>query len=286
MSVDRALIELGHRTAAAVTGALAMFGVSDAELTGVAVGVEGSQPLDSMPMPAVATNVSYVEGVTGGNVFAITVGGARRLAAAMMGQEPGEDELGELSELEMSAVGEAMNQMMAAAANATSAVLGYEVEIGPPETLTLTHPADAHDLFENAPHMVVAGFSICGQNARLAQIVPRAFVVRIIEALDELAAEATAAQAPSEAVVTTGELPLDEALRGIGVRVWAELGRTRMSAGHVVGLSAGAVVELNREADEPIDLYVNGTRFATGRLVVADGSEWAVQIDAIVAQLS
>ena len=49
-------------------------------------------PFESIPAPAVATNVSYVDGVTGGNVFVVTRLGARRLAAAMMGMEPpGED---------------------------------------------------------------------------------------------------------------------------------------------------------------------------------------------------
>ena len=39
------------------------------------------------------------------------------------------------------------------------------------------------------------------------------------------------------------------------------------------------MVDLDRQADEPIDLFVNGTRFATGRLVVADGTDWAVEIE-------
>ena len=56
------------------------------------------------------------------------------------------------------------------------------------------------------------------------------------------------------------------------MRVWAELGRAQMASADVVGLPAGAVVELNRGADEPIDLYVNGRRFATGRLMVVDGT--------------
>jgi flagellar motor switch protein FliN/FliY len=43
------------------------------------------------------------------------------------------------------------------------------------------------------------------------------------------------------------------------------------------------VVELNRSAEEPIDLYVNGRRFATGRLMVVDGTEWAVRIDTVLA---
>jgi flagellar motor switch protein FliN/FliY len=45
----------------------------------------------------------------------------------------------------------------------------------------------------------------------------------------------------------------------------------------------GAVVELNRGADEPVDLYVNGTRFATGRLMVVDGTDWAVRIEEVLS---
>jgi flagellar motor switch protein FliN/FliY len=71
-------------------------------------------------------------------------------------------------------------------------------------------------------------------------------------------------------------------LAGIPVRVWAELGRARMPSAQVVGLPPGAVVELDRQAEEPIDLYVNGSRFATGRLVVVDGTDWAVRIDHVL----
>jgi flagellar motor switch protein FliN/FliY len=41
------------------------------------------------------------------------------------------------------------------------------------------------------------------------------------------------------------------------------------------------VVELDRSLDEPIDLFVNGRRFATGRLVVVDG-DWVVRIESVL----
>ena len=56
-----------------------------------------------------------------------------------------------------------------------------------------------------------------------------------------------------------------------------------VKGGHeVVGMPPGSVVELNQAADEPIDLYVNGTRFATGRLMVVDGTDWAVRIETVL----
>jgi flagellar motor switch protein FliN len=72
-------------------------------------------------------------------------------------------------------------------------------------------------------------------------------------------------------------------LEGVRVRVWAELGRARLPTAQAVRMPAGAVVELDRAADEPVDLYVNGRRFATGRLLVVDGGDWAVKIETILA---
>ncbi len=66
----------------------------------------------------------------------------------------------------------------------------------------------------------------------------------------------------------------------VGLRVSAELGRTRMAVSAAVGLPGGAIVELDRSHDEPIDLYVNGRHFGTGRLLIIDG-EWAVRIESV-----
>ncbi len=52
---------------------------------------------------------------------------------------------------------------------------------------------------------------------------------------------------------------------GITMRVWAELGRTRLPLSDTLTLPLGAVVELDKHADAPVDLYVNGLCFAQGR---------------------
>jgi flagellar motor switch/type III secretory pathway protein FliN len=64
------------------------------------------------------------------------------------------------------------------------------------------------------------------------------------------------------------------------LRVWAELGRTSMPAASVVGMAEGAILDLDREADEPADLYVNGRHFGTCRLILVDG-EWALRIESL-----
>jgi flagellar motor switch protein FliN/FliY len=282
MSTDDALIRLGQSTSEAISGVLEMF--APGKIHPGDVSVATGDPLESLPVPAVATSVSYVDGVTGANVFVMTLDGARKLAAAMMGMEQPEDpDAPELSELELSAVSEAMNQMMASAAIAISSVLGTDVEIGTPETKTFTEAAQAADAYPHTPHAVRASFSVCGEPCRLVQLVPNAFVVRMTRALDELGSEVPPSEPAAGAPMAAGAAPGTPSLAGIPVRVWAELGRAQMPSAQVVGLPSGAVVELNRSADEPIDLYVNGRRFATGRLMVVDGTDWAVRIETVLA---
>jgi flagellar motor switch protein FliN/FliY len=284
---DDALRRLGQSTSEAISGVLEMF--APGKIAPGDVTVVSGNPMDGLPVPAVATSVSYVDGVTGGNVFVMTLDGARRLAAAMMGiEEPEDPDAPELSELELSAVSEAMNQMMASAAIAISSVLGTAVEIGTPETRMFTDAAEALDAYPKTPHAVRASLSVCGEPCRLLQLVPNAFVVRMESALDELGAEIAPTAEPAAAGAATAAKatpagPGIPSLAGIPVRVWAELGRAQMASAQVVGLPSGAVVELNRSADEPIDLYVNGRRFATGRLVVVDGTDWAVRIETVLA---
>jgi flagellar motor switch protein FliN/FliY len=71
-----------------------------------------------------------------------------------------------------------------------------------------------------------------------------------------------------------------DALLDVTVRVWAEIGRTRMPLADAVALGEGMLVELDREHDEPIELYVNGLRLGSGRLVTVEG-EWALAIDEV-----
>ena len=54
------------------------------------------------------------------------------------------------------------------------------------------------------------------------------------------------------------------------MEVTVEIGRTRMSLGSLLGLAPGQVVELDRPAGSPVDLYVNGTLLARGEVVVVD----------------
>lgn len=285
MTPDEALLRIGESTGAAVAGALAAY-CPDAVKTSPPVVVESdASPVAGVPLPAVVADVSYVDGLRGGNLFLMPVSAVRSLAAVMMGADPAAlepDDGSELSELELSAAGEVANLMMAAAAAAMSTVLGHEVAIAAPETRVVTVAAEALAAPDSATSVVSVAIDVLGHPCRLVLLVPHAFVVRMTRALDDLDAEFSTGD---EDVAGSGEpreaaLPAD-LLGDVGVRVAAELGRVNMTIRRAVNLAPGAVVELDRELEDPIDLYVNGRRFGTGRLVTLDGDEWAVRIDTV-----
>lgn len=279
MSTRDALMRLGASTAEAIAKVLDSLCPDQVERGDVSVLNPDTNPFATLETPAVAVSVAYVDGVTGGNVFLMTAKGARRLAASMMGQPGPEDDGGELSVLELSAVAEAANQMMAAAAAAIGVVLGQDVEIAPPETRLFSSPSEAGDAYERAPHGTRATFRVCDEPCRLVQLVPNAFVVRMTRALDEMGVEHVSG-GPQDGLdgEIVEQIALDDALRDIRVRVWAELGRASMPLGQAPEMPAGTVLELDRKADDPVDLYVNGLRFASGTLVLTEDGEWALRL--------
>lgn len=281
MNADDALRHLGDSTARAVAGVLEQFVPGGIVQGQAGIVPKGFSPLAGIELPAVAASVWYVDGVSGGNLFVITRRGARRLAAAMMGSETEETEDAELSELELSAVGEAMNQMMAAAAGATSSVLDEQIEIGPPTTRTLLSTEDVDEVVEPAPYATVVPFTVLGESCRLVQLVPTAFVLRMTRALDDLeSAEEFDSTQVSPGL--EGSTATSDVVRQLPVRLSVELGRTRMPIGRAVGLWPNAVVELDEAVDSPLLVTVNGRPFAHGRLLLAEEGEWALRIDRVL----
>ena len=57
-------------------------------------------------------------------------------------------------------------------------------------------------------------------------------------------------------------------LLDVPLQVIVELGRTRMTINHLLKLKQGSIVELDRMAGEPLEIYVNNTLLARGEAVV------------------
>jgi flagellar motor switch protein FliN len=280
VSQREALTHLGASTAEAVARVLDMFVPGGVERGDVSVIAEGQNPFANLPAGGIAASVRYIDGVSGANVFLMTATCARGLATAM--GAGGGDEDGPLTELEMSAIGEASNQMLASAAAAISVVIGQEVGISPPDVLLIGPDTDAAEVWGTAPHACSTSFTIAGEPCRLVQLVPNAFVVRMARAIDEIGMQQTAADYNHQSGDTGGDanasVPITEKLGDIHLRVWAELGRTQLPIGQALELPVGAVVDLDRTADSAVDLFINGLCFGHGNLLVTEDGEWAIEV--------
>ncbi len=60
-------------------------------------------------------------------------------------------------------------------------------------------------------------------------------------------------------------------LADVPVRMSVEVGSTQMRLTEVLSLGEGSVVELDRQADELLDIMVNGTLVARGEIVTVNG---------------
>ncbi|WP_019910415.1 flagellar motor switch phosphatase FliY [Paenibacillus sp. HW567] len=86
---------------------------------------------EAFPKPHVAVHVQYVDGFQGINSLVIKIRDAQVIADLMLGGE-GEPKDEELNEIHISAVQEAMNQMMGSSATSMSTIFNRFVNISPP----------------------------------------------------------------------------------------------------------------------------------------------------------
>jgi flagellar motor switch protein FliN/FliY len=82
-------------------------------------------------------------------------------------------------------------------------------------------------------------------------------------------------------VLNTTEVPISMLL-DLTLPVAIELGRTNMTVQEILRLGRGSVIQLERLAGEPIDVYVGDRRFAEGEVVVL-GEQFGVRITRILA---
>jgi len=88
--------------------------------------------VDKYDRPCVFLQISYKEGLDGNNVLVLKESDVKIIADLMMGGDGNVSSEGELGELQLSAISEAMNQMMGSASTSMSSMLGTKIDISPP----------------------------------------------------------------------------------------------------------------------------------------------------------
>ena len=73
-----------------------------------------------------------------------------------------------------------------------------------------------------------------------------------------------------------------EVILDVPVTLSMEVGRTRIPIRNLLQLNQGSVVELDRAAGEPLDVFVNGTLVAHGEVVVVN-EKFGIRITDVVS---
>lgn len=137
--------------------------------------------------PLVLVEVAYLSGLEGVNLLVVEERDAAVIADLMLGGE-GKDLPEEIGEMQLSALSEAMNQMIGSASTSMSQIFNREIEITPPTTeyITLEDKVERSEKFESQEEIVQISFRISiGDlvDSTIVQLAPRDFLKDMVQKL-------------------------------------------------------------------------------------------------------
>jgi flagellar motor switch protein FliN len=302
---------------------------------------------DEFEVPNIALEVKYTSGIMGENLLVMKITDAYVIANLMMGGDGNvPDTATELTEIELSAVSEAMNQMIGSAATSMATMFMREVNISPPVSRIwsdVTSPL-SENISDDEP-IVKVSFSLKIGNlvdSHIMQILPITTAKKIVsimmgqeepevkqEAVSQMAYSEPQPQAmhqqmdtqqhygqqdvqyqmaqsqpiyekpaemhrppvevhqatfqplaqtqPSQGMPKNIDLILD-----VPLEISVVLGRTKKNIKDILNLGTGSLIELDKLAEEPVEILVNGKKVAYGEVVVVD-ENFGVRITSIVS---
>ncbi|MBB6624462.1 flagellar motor switch phosphatase FliY [Clostridium gasigenes] len=281
--------------------------------------------------PNIILDVEYTEGIVGRNILIMQVADAGVIANLMMGGD-GNVQNTELSEIEISAVQEAMNQMIGSSATSMATMFARIVNISPPNSKIWSEISETiSDALDEDEEIVRVKFNITiGTlvDSEIMQILPIETAKKIVsimmgeENLEEPAPQVnnhkveektisyeSQAEVQREPERETQRAPerevkaveVHEAKFGqltpsrigephknidlildVPLNISVVLGRTKKSVKDILNLSTGSLIELDKLAEEPVEILVNGKKIAYGEVVVVD-ENFGVRITNIVS---
>jgi flagellar motor switch protein FliN/FliY len=305
----------------------------------------------------VITEIEYIEGLEGTTVFALKVTDTAIIADLMMGGEGKPKPGAEIGELELSAVGEAMNQMVGSASTSLSTMFNFPINISHP---TVKHQQQDNKLeltmeLVSVPIIVVKFNLLVGDliNSEIFQILTvkgaQDQVARLMNAMtsmsDSFTENATPFIPPSDPIpqappppptqqYQTSPMPqapppppsyaapppayaappprqdypqqqvtvqpvqfasfdntsniygeVNQNLNlvmDVKLELTVELGRTVLPIKNVLELTRGSIIELDKIAGEPVELYANGKLIAKGEVVVIEDN-FGLRVTSIIS---
>jgi len=266
-------------------------------------------------MPYLVIKVKFSEGFDCYNVLIIKMHDAIMMANLMMGGD-GTELPEEISEMEISAASEAMNQMIGTASTALADLLERKFYILPPET-DMVHETEKIEItLPFGDPIVVISFRMkIGDllDSSIMQVLDidtareqATLLWKKLSGGDDVVAESE--KAPDlETSAVTEEQNLHEAveetyqpqdrekdvlsgvaldklnlLLDIPLQVSVVLGRAKKQIKEVLQMTPGAIIELETLVDEPVDILVNGKLIAKGEIVVVN-ENFGIKINSTIS---
>ncbi|WP_224034888.1 flagellar motor switch phosphatase FliY [Clostridium gelidum] len=294
--------------------------------------------------PNIVLDIEYTAGIIGRNILIIKISDGLVISNLMMGGDGTVEDGHELSEIEISAVSEAMNQMIGSAATSMATMFGRKVDISPPISKVVEDGSiplsDA--IPEDEPIVRVSFKLTIGDivDSNIMQIFPiktAKHIVAIMTGEDKVEEAAKSAQSqpiankeinqrPDPVIVEQPqyqpepqyqsqpqyEQPMQRMQQPVEVHqaafeplvpqrnippiknidlildvpldISVVLGRTKKSIQDILNLGTGSLIELDKLAEEPVEILVNGKQIALGEVVVVD-ENFGIRITNIVSSV-
>jgi flagellar motor switch protein FliN/FliY len=142
---------------------------------------------DDYKLPFVAIDVSYKAGLEGSNILILNTDDTKIITDLMMGKEDFDTER-ELTDLDLSAVSEAMNQMMGSASTSLSEMFMKKIDIEPPKSIEITFSEGKNkiDLLNTSTPIIKISFKmVVGDliDSNIMQLVPLEFGKTLVDNL-------------------------------------------------------------------------------------------------------
>jgi len=265
--------------------------------------------IDASITPKVVTTIEFKKGLAGSNLLMMNEKDAIIIADLMMDGN-GDAEGKEFTELELSAVGEAMNQMMGSAATAMATMLERIVDILPPEVEVWKNQEQAnYDRISGDTMVCKIAFQMTVDDLIESEIM-QIFTLETVRNISNIVLadegevitdrelpKAEEMTAPIESSVgqstsdTDGKIGIQkpefqelthagslktprnlDLIMDVPLQFSVMLGESKKTIKDILSLGTGSVVELNKMTDEPLEIYVNGKLIAEGEVVVINES--------------
>jgi len=270
----------------------------------------------------VVVTVEYKKGLYGLNTLVLPLNLTNIISDIMIGKEVQNIEERELDDISLSAISEAMNQMMGTASTALSDFLKTNIDISPPNTkvMNFSDPNVEFPPIETDKEAYVISIKFTIKISGIAettfwQFIPMKFAKKIKELMEKTfgkvnknkespinsnkqdksnskvikekkikvqPVEFGEFEKKEEPISQNIDLSRLELLLDVPLEIKVELGSTKLNLREILELHEGSMIQLNKLAGEPLDIFANGRLIARGEVVVID-ENFGIRITEIVS---